>query len=1382
MKCEHCLPQLLPFVYDLLEPDERADVAAHLEGCVSCSEAMKSAREHAGLLAEAVKDRTGGIVFQAPPEHAVTASAPTVAMARPRRPLFLINRWSIAATLLLAFFSVGGVIGWNIWRENAGQLEQAQERLAKATADRDNSKRDSEKQKVQTQEEIRAIQAQINQLFNDWRTEENKKRKLEQDRVQFFLKGPEVAQAGANNRYEVQVLQQDAADAFNNRQAPGLPNAQRTQQRVPSQKVEARVVNKKTQEMLFQQNLTTDFDGNATFILPSDIPCKPGDDIVLLFETRSPEGKLVKLGESLKLVFPEYLTHLATDRPLYRPGETVRFRSLTLERFSLKPAQQSLHLRYRIVGPNGAEVFKQDVASERLADAKKTSLRGPRGAELHGVGAGECPLPADLPTGRYTLCCSEVNDRFQEEKRTFTVHQRQVSRLEKEVQFDRSSYGAGDRVRVQLKVIPLQGLAPAGNKNSNVQVSAKAYVDDQEILLNNQPNNFTDETGVIAFTFTLPGQIGKGIGSVAFMCEDAGNKETVRRAIPIAVNNLELDFYPEGGDLIAGVPNRVYFQARTPANRPADVEATILDEKRQIVARIKTVTDDQEPGINQGLGSFVFTPRFKGRYFARIDSPIGIGRDYALPPVKDKGLVMTIPQGVVEDEIGVSLQSAKEPRELLVGAYCRGRMLDHKFVQAGADQATEVTLKPQAAIGGVYRVTVFEKLTVAGNLVYRPLAERLIYRKNAAKVEVLVEADKPGYQPGDAVSLSLRAVNEKKEFVPAFAMIAVVDQSVLKLADEKTARTMPTHFLLTTEVRNPEDLENADVLLGTHPKAALALDLLLGSQGWRRFAEQDPELFQRRLQQTKPPVFLQNGNPVFHSLDAEQQQIDKLDQHFVSKAIDLEKTLAQKEQQEVELPQRQDQVRILESTVNLAAQTRAQADERLRDLSTFYVQFAMGGALLTLLFIGFFLISVGLRRLAEGDPARSWLVIGIALLGILFFASVVGTFVFIIGEHLLDNPRFSGRGGPFPPPVQQMPAQVMQAPMGPMAMPVSAEDGRDYSLEMEPESRPAEAKVAMRKKAPPPVQQNFGNDLAVNNLNFNNQLFNQNKDWPNNGAANPDFRNNQERSAAGNKSNYQTRAAESELGRRVQMPAVEDPCVVREYAHQHKPRKDDVRRDFAETLYWHPVLVMPDGKASVKFDLSDAVTRFQVLVFSHTADGRLGANRIEIESKLPFSVDPKTPIEVTNTDKITVPVALGNRRPERTEATLSARTKGLTLEEIPIAASSLVRIQNKRELYQAAAEHRRRDCRDSSRGPDQECQGRGRTPLQGRPGRLPDHPLGQRRARERHSRAHDRVARELASWLVAGASDVLSVAGRRVAERPGGDGARAGRLLRAKRF
>src|SRR6185369_17581381 len=142
--------------------------------------------------------------------------------------------------------------------------------------------------------------------------------------------------------------------------------------------------------------------------------------------------------------------------------------------------------------------------------------------------------------------------------------------------------------------------------------------------------------------------------------------------------------------------------------------------------------------------------------------------------------------------------------------------------------------------------------------------------------------------------------------------------------------------------------------------------------------------------------------------------------------------------------------------------------------------------------------------------------------------------------------------------------------------------------------------------------------------------------------------------------NYQA-ILEDKLQRRVQLPAVNEPCVVREYAHQHKTPKDDVRRDFTETVYWHPVLVLPgDGKALVKFDLSDSLTRYDVAVLSHTLDGRIGFNRTEITAKLPFAVDPKVPIEVTENDQIAIPVAVTNETQKDVSANLSAQSKGLT--------------------------------------------------------------------------------------------------------------------------
>src|SRR5439155_15444159 len=165
---------------------------------------------------------------------------------------------------------------------------------------------------------------------------------------------------------------------------------------------------KNNNTVLVEQQLGDKLD--FKFDLPRDLSVKPGAELALVIESKGDAPFKVK--EHLALVAPEYLTHLTTDRPMYRPGETVRFRSLTLERYSLRPPAEDVDLRFSITGPNGAEIYKAAGKALLAPGTDQQPIKGPDGQPLRGIGAGEITLANDLAGGQYTLTVADARERF----------------------------------------------------------------------------------------------------------------------------------------------------------------------------------------------------------------------------------------------------------------------------------------------------------------------------------------------------------------------------------------------------------------------------------------------------------------------------------------------------------------------------------------------------------------------------------------------------------------------------------------------------------------------------------------------------------------------------------------------------------------------------------------------------------------------------------------------------------------------------------------------------------------------------------------------------------------------------------------------------------
>ena len=75
---------------------------------------------------------------------------------------------------------------------------------------------------------------------------------------------------------------------------------------------------------------------------------------------------------------------------------------------------------------------------------------------------------------------------------------------------------------------------------------------------------------------------------------------------------------------------------RSASRRTSAADCSRTASRRDTV--LATLTDDKEPGINQGMGRFDFKPKAGSKYEVQVESPLGITDHFALPAVKADGV------------------------------------------------------------------------------------------------------------------------------------------------------------------------------------------------------------------------------------------------------------------------------------------------------------------------------------------------------------------------------------------------------------------------------------------------------------------------------------------------------------------------------------------------------------------------------------------------------------------------------------------------------------------------------------------------------------------------------------------------------------------------
>lgn len=275
----------------------------------------------------------------------------------------------------------------------------------------------------------------------------------------------------------------------------------------------------------------------------------------------------------------------------------------------------------------------------------------------------------------------------------------------------------------------------------------------------------------------------------------------------------KLQLFPEGGNLVAGVPNRVAFEATSNEGLHLDGKVTVTEGSSTVVA---------EANVEQrGRGSFVFTPQTGKGYTITYTGRKGTVKEYLSSPDKDGVAVQVLTDETGKKKVEIQKAGSAASEELGMTVMHDGVMLDFQTVPAGS--SATLTLDESKLKTGVCQVTIY-------NNVGRVYADRLFFCRTNDFAPSNLRFNGLGKQPAEPFAPVSLAVEGGKP--GATVSVSVCDATHSEYLYDNG--NILTEMLLASEIRG--FVENPGYFFEKDDEEHnRALDLLLMIQGWRRY-------------------------------------------------------------------------------------------------------------------------------------------------------------------------------------------------------------------------------------------------------------------------------------------------------------------------------------------------------------------------------------------------------------------------------------------------------------------------------------------------------------------------------------------------------------------
>lgn len=267
-----------------------------------------------------------------------------------------------------------------------------------------------------------------------------------------------------------------------------------------------------------------------------------------------------------------------------------------------------------------------------------------------------------------------------------------------------------------------------------------------------------------------------------------------------------IDFFPEGGNLVAGLQSNVAYKISGEGGNGESCAGVLLNQEGDTLAVFK-------PG-HGGMGHFKITPAPNARYTARLSGNQRGGHPF--PEVHPSGFVMQVRDS--GDVVHVSVQSKGVDRQSVYLFVHARQIITHSERQMLSNNRADFILSRKEFQEGISHLTLF-----TGD--FQPVCERLYFTYPQKKLPIDIAGNQKVFTPRKKVSITLKSGAQSN-----FSMSVYKVDSLSHLPETDIYAYLWLGADLVGTIDSPGYYLNND-----KPGVGADMDHLMLTHGWRRF-------------------------------------------------------------------------------------------------------------------------------------------------------------------------------------------------------------------------------------------------------------------------------------------------------------------------------------------------------------------------------------------------------------------------------------------------------------------------------------------------------------------------------------------------------------------